>query len=287
MKKIFIVIALLLLIAYDLFSQCSDAGICSLRDHQRMQEESSPKHRIGVNYIFGRSSKADDVTYHTARVDGRFSIFTGAEVSLLLPFNTQSGPLGSVSGAGDAIVVWNQEVAKNDDLSLTLQIGGKFATGDANDDPALPQLYQSGLGSNDILLGATASYNQWNGTIGYQIAGGRSSNTVTRLQRGDDLLLRVGYSHSFNQFTLHPSLLFIQRLGNSSVANPAYPPGPEFVEIADSAPSQLNFQAEGNYMLSDIYSVEAGVAFPFLKRNVNVDGLTRAITLSIGVFVVL
>ena len=82
MKKILVVIVLLLLIAYDLFSQCSDAGICSLRDHQRMQEESSPKHRIGVNYIFGRSSKADNVTYHTARLNGMFTIFDGLHWSI-------------------------------------------------------------------------------------------------------------------------------------------------------------------------------------------------------------
>lgn len=287
MRKILIVIALLLLIAYDLFSQCSDAGICSLRDHQRMQKESSPKHRIGVNYIFGRSGKADDVTYHTARLDGRFSIFDGTEVTLLLPFNTQSGPLGSVSGAGDAIVVWNQEVVENEDFSLSFQIGGKFATGDANGDPSLPQLYQNGLGSNDILLGATASYDQWDGTIGYQIAGGRSSNAVTRLQRSDDFLLRIGYAHAFDQIRVHPSLLFIQRTGNSSIANPSYPAGPEFIELPDSAPSQLNLQIDGSYSLSDTYSTEVGIAFPFLKRIVNVDGLTRAVTMSVSIYVML
>ena len=287
MKKILVVIVLLLLIAYVLFSQCSDAGICSLRDHQRMQEGSTPKHRIGVNYIIGRSSKTDDVTYHTARIDGRFSIFEGAEVSLLLPFNAQSGPLGDVSGLGDIIVVWNQEVVGNNDLLLKLQIGAKFASGNANEDPSLPQLYQSGLGSNDILLGATVSYDQWDGTIGYQIAGGRSSNTITRLQRSDDFLLRAGYVHRIDRFVLHPSLLFIQRLGNSSVANSSYPAGPEFIELSDSAPSQLNLQIDGSYSFSGIYSAEASIALPFLKRKMNVDGLTRAITLSFGVFVVL
>ncbi|MBI2429397.1 MAG: hypothetical protein HYV29_11500 [Ignavibacteriales bacterium] len=248
-----------------------------------MQKEESPLHRIGISYIFGRSSKTDDVTYHTARLNGTFSILEGGQVSLLLPFNLQSSPLGDVRGLGDVIVVWNQDVVKSDDLSLKLQFGGRFASGDANGDPALPQLYQSGLGSNDVLFGATASVGQWDGTIGYQIAGGRSSNAITRLQRSDDFLLRIGYACSFEQFSVHPSLLFIQRLGNSTVANASYPSGPEFIELPDSAPSQLNLQMDGSYFLSALYSIEASVAFPFLKRRVNVDGLTRAVTVSVGI----
>lgn len=282
MKKNFAVIILMLLIAYDLFAQCSDAGICSLRDYQRMQETKSSRHRVGISYIYGRSGKTDDVTYHTVQLHGALTFFEGAQVSFILPYNVQSGPLGKVSGIGDVIIIWNQEVVQGDVLSLKFQAGGKFASGDANGNSTLPQLYQSSLGSNDVLLGASVLLLQWDGTIGYQIAGGRNSNAVTRLLRSDDILLRVGHTLSFEKLTLHPSFLFIQRLGNSSIKNVSYPNGEEFIELPDSAPAQLNAQVEGNYSVSDIYSIEASVAFPFLQRKVNIDGLTRAITISCG-----
>lgn len=100
--------------------------------------------------------------------------------------------------------------------------------------------------------------------------------------RSDDLLFRVGYSLLEKGFVIQPSVLFIQRLGNSSVINFAYPTGPEFIELPQSAPAQLNFLVEGEYKLSYRYSLNTSVALPFLKRKTNVDGLTRAITLSVG-----
>ena len=282
MKNLSVIAVMLFSLCNYSLTQCSDAGVCSLRERVRTNEGSSPRQSLGISYLFGRSAKSDDITYHTARLDGSFTVMEGASVSVMIPFNAQSGPLGNVSGIGDVIVVWNHTVMTSGDISASVQVGAKFATGNANGEPALPQQYQSGLGSNDFLLGATANYNAWDVTLGYQIAGGRNSSKLTRLQRNDDMLFRAGYSLIFDRFTVHPSFLFIQRLGNSSIANSSYPVGPEFVELSDSAPSQINLLTEGKYELSDIYSLHAGVALPFLKRKTNVDGLTRAITLSAG-----
>jgi hypothetical protein len=202
----------------------------------------------------------------------------------MLPFNIQEGPAGSVSGIGDLIAAWNQTIIRGEDLQLDLQAGGRFPTGGANGAVSLPQSYQSGLGSTDILLGATVVLGSFDGTLAGQIAFGRGSNSITRLKRGHDILIRSGYSMTAGQFTIHPAVLLIKRFGESSVLNPSFPPGPEFVEIPESDQLQINFAGDTSFRVSDAYSIEIGVAVPFLEREVNVDGLTRAITLKISVY---
>jgi hypothetical protein len=120
--------------------------------------------------------------------------------------------------------------------------------------------------------------------VGYQIAGERNNNAITRLERGDDFLLRGGYKFFVNDFTFDPQLLLIKRLGKSSVLDPGSSSSEdEFVDVEGSDQLQINFLLNSQYALSDQSSLFFEFAFPFLKREVNVDGLTRAYTVALGV----
>lgn len=88
------------LCAHMLVAQCSDAGVCSLRDRTRKTEVLTLKHSIGISYIFGCSTNIDDITYHTAKIDGSFSVMETGSIMLAIPFNAQSGLLGRVLGIG-------------------------------------------------------------------------------------------------------------------------------------------------------------------------------------------
>ncbi|MBI5474583.1 MAG: hypothetical protein HY961_19775 [Ignavibacteriae bacterium] len=269
----------------QLTAQCSDAGVCSVGKNISHAESGEKEHRVGVVYVLGRSTSADDITYHSARVEGAIQISDYSQLSIVVPINAQTGPSGSASGIGDVIAVWNQTVLRREELTLQVQLGGKLATGNANGNANLPQAYQSGLGTNDVLFGATVESGGFDASVAAQIPFGRSSNALTRLKRGSDVLVRGGYSFVFDQLTVHPTLLFIQRLGESNIRNLGFPAGPEFVDVAESDQTQINLQIDGALRVSERYSVEAGIAFPFLKRNVNVDGLTRAFSLRAGAFV--
>ena len=45
---------------------------------------------------------------------------------------------------------------------------------------------------------------------------------------------------------------------------------------------QINFLASVQYDLNENYSLTGELAIPFLKREVNVDGLKRAYSFSVG-----
>lgn len=254
-------------------SQCSDAGVCAIGS-----KRSALHHEIGVNYIYGKSKPDDGLSFNTVQLDAMVHVLYDSRVSIALPWTKVNGPSGSGSGMGDLIVFLNQTVISDEAGVLSLQIGAKIATGPTNSGN-LPQAYQPGLGTNDLLLGAAYETEPWLFALGYQFSRGRSNNIATQLKRGDDLLLRAGYRHEFEEFTATAEVLAINRLQLSSIVVPG---SIVFVEVPESNQFQVNVLGRIFYPLGS-YSVQGLVAFPILSRKVNVDGLTRSFTLSVGI----
>lgn len=260
-----------------MYGQCSDAGICMLKNHRT---EVVKRYSVGTMFVLGRSGKTEDITYSTYRVDASASLNDDVRLSVSLPYNFQSGPKGDVDGIGDAIALIHYRIFSSNEYSLSLQAGMKFGTGNANNAPSLPQQYQSSLGSNDFLFGVIGSVGMYDITIGYQSAGERNNNAVTRLQRGDDLLLKVGTTIPAEPFSFAISYLLIHRLQESSVRDTTI--NGAFVTVPGSAQTQLNLSTDIDVRLNDEFTLRTGIAFPLLKRNINVDGLTRAFSLTLG-----
>lgn len=280
MKNI-LIIGFVILVAIStnkLFAQCSDAGVCQLGF---AQEEKTPKNfDAGLSYSFGTSGKEEDIKFHSIKLDVSYQPFSNTKFTAILPYNMQSGSLGDVSGIGDLILSFTQTIYKHKKQNVFFTLGGKIATGDDNKD-GLPQIYQSGLGSNDMLIGLNYSARKVLLGIGYQVVGSRNENDLTRLERGDDLLIRGSYTFKFDELNISPQLLFIKRIGESSVLDVS---GSEenFINVEDSDQLQINFLVNANYSINKDVSLVAEVAVPFLKRDVNVDGLTRAFSAGVG-----
>lgn len=263
------------------FAQCSDAGVCSVGGHSMAQEGKNPLN-ISVSYNFSSSGKDDDVKYHSFKVSAIYNVLEFTSIQFSLPYNIQSGPLGDVSGIGDLILSVNQNLFRNDNSSLDASVGAKLATGDDNKDN-LPMAYQSGLGSNDVIFALNYSYDRLGFGIGYQLAGARNDN-INKLKRGDDLLLRASYNFLIDKFTITPQLLFIKRLGKSNVVNLlAVGPIDSYMDIPESDQTQVNLLTQVQYQINNNYSLFADFAIPFIKREVNVDGLTRSFSASLGI----
>ena len=273
---------LLTVIFYSIenYAQCSDAGICQLGGHS-MEGEEEILFSISGFYKYGYSGKEDDVQFNSLQLNGSYNMFSNTSIQLLIPYNIQSGPTGDVSGIGDLILSLNQNLLTDESSLLDASLGVKLATGDDNKNN-LPQVYQSGLGTNDVLFVLNYTYNKLSVGAGYQLSGGRNNN-ITRLEKGDDLLLRVLYQLSSDQITITPQLLFIQRLAKSSVLDTTSTEEEKFVEVDKSDQTQLNFLTVLEYNIADNLSLVGDFAIPFIKREVNVDGLTRAFTASVGV----
>lgn len=283
MKTLVILSALLLVVNFYLsetLAQCSDAGICQISGHS-VEDEDEILFSISGFYKYGYSGKEDDVQFNSLQLNVSYNAFGSSSIQLLVPYNLQSGPSGTVNGIGDLILSLNQNLLSDKGSSLDASIGIKMATGDDNKDN-LPQVYQSGLGMNDVLFALNYTYNKLSVGAGYQISGERNNN-ITRLEKGDDLLLRASYDLLFDQLSITPQLLFIQRLAKSSILDTASTNEEKFVEVDNSDQAQLNFLTVFRYKIDDYFTLIGDFAIPFIKREVNVDGLTRAFSASVGV----
>jgi len=283
MKKWSLITVFLLAINFysiENFAQCTDGGICQLGGHL-LEEEAGEMFNISTYFKYGYSGKEDSVKYYSFVVDGYYNVLDKSSIQLMIPYNIQSGPLGDVSGIGDIIVSWNQGLYNDGNSSLNALVGIKLATGDDIKD-SLPQVYQSGLGTNDLLLGVNYTYERFLIGAGYQLYGGRNNDTY-QLKKGNDLLLRASYQFSFDDFSIIPQLLYIQPLAESSILDSTSTNGDTYVDVEDSNQPQLNFLASLEYRLNDNFALMGDFAIPFIKRKVNLDGLQRAITASLGV----
>jgi hypothetical protein len=262
------------------FGQCSDAGVCQIghiiSDNKENQLD------ISLLYKNGYSGKDNDVSFSSFQLAAQYRLFGSSTIGFVMPYNLQSGPGGDVNGPGDLLISWSQGLLLNGTNALSASIGVKLATGDENKEPTLPQIYQPGLGSNDFLFAVNYNYEKFGLGIGYQLSGGRNDNEILRLKRGDDLLIRASYLFTLDYFQITPNLIFIKQLSTSSILDPGSE-NENFIEIEGSDQSQLNFLTIIQYNLNEDYALFSEIAIPFLKRDVNVDGLKRAYTASFGI----
>lgn len=247
-----------------------------------MEQENNSLFSISGSYKFGSSGKDDDVKYHSFQVGAVYNVLEKTLLQLSIPYHIQSGPLGDVNGIGDLLISVTQNLLSNEKSSLSASIGAKFATGDESKNN-LPMAYQSGLGTNDFIFTINYSYENIGLGIGYQLAGSRNDNLI-KLKRGDDLLVRASYNFLLDKFTITPQILFIKRLGKSNTVNLlAMSPIESYIDIEGSDQTQFNLLTQVQYQIDNNYSLITDFAIPFIKREVNVDGLTRSFSASIGV----
>lgn len=270
----------ILIVQIKVSAQCSDAGICSLGGGDHLQKTD---HTVLVLYSYGTSGKPDDLKFSSVKISTRFQIFDEFDLDLSVPYNFIDGPLGTVNGVGDLLVNLKRNVQTSIGSSIGLNVGIKLATGKVNE-KKLPQAYQTGLGTNDILLGIDYSINNFSFGVGYQISGGRSDNSLNRLKRGDDFLVRAGYTEKFqNDLTIGGEVLIIKRIEESSVlSKSSILSGPEFINVSGSDQLQVNLLGRISKNISESFRLNAVVALPFIKRDVNLDGLKRSFSLSLG-----
>jgi hypothetical protein len=282
MKKWSVIIIIFLTINFysiENFGQCTDGGICQLGGHL-LEGEEGEAFNISTYFKYGYSGKEDDVKYYSFVLDGYYNVLDKSSIQLMMPYNIQSGSLGDVSGIGDLIVSWNQGLYNAGKSSINALVGIKLATGDDIKD-SLPQVYQSGLGTNDLLLGVNYTYERFLIGAGYQLYGRRNNDTY-QLEKGNDLLVRASYQFSFDDFSIIPQLLYIQPMSESSILD-STSSEESYVDVQDSNQPQLNLLVAMEYKFNENLSLIGDFAIPFIKRKVNVDGLKRAVTASLGV----
>src|SRR3990172_6676497 len=285
MKFIYIITFVILLSPVQcIFSQCSDAGICILGKTQKSETKEN-LNSVSLGYRFGSSGKDPDINgsindliFNSVVFDADLYVSPKSRLNMSIPYNIIKGPLGTNRGVGDLTILYNHTFIIKKKHNLTMSIGGKATLGEVNTNDSLPRQYMPGLGTNDLIAGATYSIHGYSVSAAYQNPFGRSANFVTRLKRGDDFLFRAGYFQQFNKLNIKAEILTILRIQKSSILAFADSSGETYIDVEGSNEPQVNLLLSVGYNISGNFSITGEAAIPFLKRDYNYDGLKRIFT---------
>lgn len=287
--KILIMLGALIIMSVHCFSQCSDAGVCIVGKKSKT-ELKEQLNTITLGYKFGASGKeadlngaTNDLIFNSVIFDADLSVSPVSRLNLSIPFIIIEGPLGTNSGIGDLSILYNTTFIIKKKHNLTISVGGKATLGDVNTTDSLPQRYMPGLGTNDLIVGASYGYMSYSVSAAYQKPFGRSGNFVTRLKRGDDFFFRAGYRQKFHKVSISAEILTILRVQKSSILSSVDSLGEHYVDIESSNEPQVNLLASVSYFVNDKFVITADAALPFLKRDYNYDGLKRIFTAGFSV----
>ncbi len=258
---------------------------------------SAQKFHSEISYIFGLGEKQTLV--NTIMFDQKISVFKDkGQLVIRLPFHYIYGKLGQTYGLGDVSLGLSYNYLVKSELIGSFIIGGKLPSNDANktkDGKGLPMVYQTSLGTYDLMLGLNMIYKKWNFGFGYQKPFGENDNTYLRsmwssenddnnyfesnhLKRGDDLLLRVNRifvtKNKKNQF--NTSLLSLYRLQKDQIMVNGKD---QSIDNSDGLTININLGFTKFLENTDKISISAGA--PLITREVRPDGLTRTFVLSI------
>lgn len=278
----FIFIFLLLVITGRIISQCSDAGVCVI---SRKQNDSlgSSLSSISLGFSYGTSgSKTDindatnDLIFSSAKAEADIYLSKKSRLNVGIPYTIIDGPLGQNKGIGDLTILYSRNFTIKKKHGLIISIGGKISVADVNNSDSLPQRYMPGLGTNDLIVGATYTYGFYGISLGYQKPFGRSANFVTRLKRGDDFFFRAGYNQKFDRVIIKGEILTIIRIQKSSVLVSGTTG--TFTDVEGSNEPQVNLLVSAGWLIDKNFILTFEAAFPFLNRDYNYDGLKRSFT---------
>ncbi|MCB2219191.1 MAG: hypothetical protein KQI35_02265 [Bacteroidetes bacterium] len=294
-------ILFLFLLALNLpntFSQgCSDAGACSAGSLGLKDDDlDRTKLMLGYSQSIGLADKESIVLGSELRVN--HEIFPTSNLEIRVPYLVTIGNLGATSGVGDLLITFSQQVINGEKSIFTLVAGGRLKTNDTNkklDGEALPMVYQSSLGTYDIIAGMAWQSQRWSVSIAYQHPFGSNLNEYLHpfdvelpdnklyyesafLKRGDDLMLRIQRTIEFNEASkIHFGFLPIYRIQEDQIKRDGV-----YEKLPGS--SGITYNVFFNWMkeLKPGKLLNLSVGIPLHARDYRADGLTRTVIVGAG-----
>ncbi len=186
MKKITLsIIFISAFISFTKAQGCSDAGFCTVGSNADYSSEkfqstndtslSKPKKhfvKVGLGNALGEQS----VFILTPTIEASFQLHARSSISIKTNLQASFGNLANKFGIGDIIISNSTNLLSKEKHQLILNIGTKLPTGRATtkdkNKVELPMVYQSTLGTVDLLLGLNYKFNYKlgivNAAVGYQ-----------------------------------------------------------------------------------------------------------------------
>jgi hypothetical protein len=296
---------------------CSDGGVCSLPGAASNRPgDADYRVHLRAEYVFGAADQ--EVSVHTMGLRGAFRIGNRLEAEAYLPYQIHSGDLGSVSGLGDPVISGRLLLKQEKEWRFYLSGGVRMPINTANNtffipeinrDYALPMVYQTSLGTWDLLGSVSASWpNKWLFVLGGQYAHDWNDNTFlvrpplpdphparrypdsNQLRRKPDLLFRAErlWALKDEAYVLGVGLLGIVKIMEDQVYYPNTPDfsRANFTPVPGSSGLTLNAQLTARVRLAKHLYLQLLAARPLVVRDSRPDGLGRSFILQsvLGVF---
>jgi hypothetical protein len=301
MKK-FLYIVLLISIIEKLPAQgCSDAGICTLGSTLK-KDQTYDRFSFAINQSLG--SAEQKVNVHSTQIEISKSVFKKAQVQLKLPYIFTQGNLANTQGLGDVSASFTYQYYQKKDWIVKYTLGIKLGVNAANKAfeiqlpanntmlMALPMVYQTSLGTHDILLGADARYKRvWRFALGFQmpIVQFNKNNfetslakytpnasayfTSNKLMRRPDALLRIDRSIDIHKrIQANAGLIAVYHLLHDRVHDLN---NTASYAVHGSKGLTLNYVVSGTYRISNNFELSCRFAQPLIVRKTRPEGLTR------------
>lgn len=276
-KTLLLTLTILLTLTRVGYSQISEDNLWSLKSALR----DSYRPAITVNYMLGGGDSKSNLSYTSYRISADATLFESTKLWGSIPINTQNGPLGSITGIGDLMLTVEQRFLDIAGIDVSAEISTKFATGSTTSGDSLPLGYQSGTGTNDLLLGVNLGSKNINFGIGYQFIGGRSANELTQLKQGDRFVVHAGYMYRGDKLDLGGDVVATQPLDKASVLNPIEQ-GEKFIDVLGSDRLQMDLILKGRYKFNESIAMTASLAFPVISNSESLY-LARTTSAALGV----
>lgn len=300
MYKIIAVIIGCSLSIFSFGQGCSDAGGCSVGAMSSYRQDTLPKKIVKVGYSWGDAKRNTQV--HQWYADAIWNMNPSLAFQLKIPFQLATGELGNVTALGDIVLgsTYTKKIKTiqwKTGISFRLPTGTFSQTGGGSSTMSLPMVYQSSLGTFDVILNSTLLWNGWTLGLGYQqvLVHNNSNNFLpnlwngqaegsfyeasNQLKRGNDFLARLEYRIGKRKIQPILGTLFLYRLKGDSYLNVLH----QRVTPEGSKGTTLNILAGLSYTATSHWVIEGIYAQPLINRTVGADGLLRSKVVSIQI----
>ena len=303
-KSFFILLLLLTSFSQHAFSQgCSDAGICSAGFLYPGEQKEKMKNSLKVN--FGLGMGVDNTLIFSPSLETNLELSESNSLQIKVPYVVVSGDLGNTNGLGDIITTITQHLYNKKDLAFDLSLGFRIPVNNADKstnkggvDLGYPMVYQTSLGTFDLLTGISLQYKKWHLAMGYQhpLYQENKNNYIEsqwatdfgskklepysksrKLKRKPDIMFRGERIFNLSKKSvLTAGVLQIIHLGRDTYETELG--GRQ--EVIGSLGATLNLTASYTYKLNDKFDINVSAGAPIVVRKLVPDGLKRSFVIN-------
>ena len=274
---------------------CSDAGFCTLHYRETTPNEGIYKPVNRLAFESGYNIGENNTGIVTISVEYGWQINRNLRWNNKITAANIHGEFGNHFNVGDLYSTISFPIDKHHSEKFLLLAGLKLPLTRSNDKiqgQALPMVYQTSLGTYDLVAGGSVLLSHWDLQFAAQIPViNQNQNSflaafstkpgylnTNAFRRKPDVLLRIGYPLHKGSWTLNPNLLGIYHLGRDSYADQTG----QRVAINGSDGFTLNANLQANYQITQKQSLQLSLATPLIVRENRPDGLTRSFVASVA-----